>query len=477
MPFIGRKTDLQALNNQLQAVAKGRGTTRGRAVMVTGRRRVGKSRLAQQFCETASVASVVFQATSGRLAVSERADFIQAITESGLESASLVRDMRPEDWNQALRMLASVLPDDQPSIVVIDEVPWLIAGDNSFEGALQTEWDRHLSAKPVLLLLIGSDQSVMAGLQDHDRPFFGRAAVLRIQPLNPADVMDMIQCSPLDAIDAWLVTGGFPLIAASWQAGESRLDFLARSLANPLSPLLVSAELTLLGEFPRSVQARAVLEAVGTGETTFSRIARSAGGGQPLASGSLSPLLDSLADKQVIASDLPLSTAADTRNRRYRIADPYLRFWLAFGSASLRLAERGLGDVGLARIEASWPSWRGRAVEPLIRSSLERLCLRHDLMGVEVVGGWWNRQNNPEVDLVGADRAPVAKRIGFIGSIKWRDQAGFNSRDYTELVRVAQAVPGGSDASLVAVSATGFEVGLPLAHQWGPQDVVDSWRQ
>lgn len=64
---------------------------------------------------------------------------------------------------------------------------------------------------------------------------------------------------------------------------------------------------------------------------------------------------------------------ADTKNKRHRIADPYLRFWLAFLQRGIPLVERGRGDILLERIEGSWPSWRGRAVEPVVRESLLRL--------------------------------------------------------------------------------------------------------
>ncbi|MET7490093.1 hypothetical protein [Streptomyces sp. NPDC005538] len=33
--------------------------------------------------------------------------------------------------------------------------------------------------------------------------------------------------------------------------------------------------------------------------------------------------------------------------------------------------------------------------------------------------GWWNRQNNPEIDLVGADHEPVARQVHFVGPVKW----------------------------------------------------------
>ncbi|MGK5447009.1 DUF234 domain-containing protein, partial [Streptomyces radiopugnans] len=244
-----------------------------------------------------------------------------------------------------------------------------------------------------------------------------------------------------DAVDAMLITGGFPEIVRAWRPGTSRLDFLRESVANPLSPLLVAGELSLLGEFPEASHSRAVLEAVGSGERTFSAIAAQAGGSGALPAGTLSPLLKTLLDKRVLAADLPLSAKPDTKNKRYRVADHYLRFWLAFLHRAIPLAERGRGDVALARIERSWPTWRGRAVEPLVRESLTRLLPDADWPETEAVGGWWNRRNNPEIDLVGADREPVAGRVHFAGSVKWLDNQPFGRREYDALARDVLSVP------------------------------------
>jgi AAA+ ATPase superfamily predicted ATPase len=419
---------------------------------------------------------VVFQATRRRSPAAERADFIAAVAEAGFTGSDLVAGLQAGDWNQALMSLAVALPDDQPAIVVIDEIPWLTAEDPEFEGALQTVWDRRLSSKPVFLLLVGSDASVMESLQEYGRPFHGRAAALVVEPLDPAEVQDMTGLAPADAIDAWLITGGFPEIARSWRRGESRLGFLRRSLSDPLSPLLVSGELSLLGEFPSGASARAVLEAIGSGERSFNLIAQAAGRGNPMPSGTLGPLLRELKDKRVVTDDLPLWTSPDTKNRRYRIADTYLRFWLAFGPRSMALAERGRGDVALANLERSWPSWRGRAVEPMVRAALERLLPNKIWPDVLAVGGWWNRQNNPEIDLVGADRAPVANRLGFLGSIKWHNTRNFGLRDYRALASAAAAVPGTKDLPLVAVSRSGIDQDLPLTATWGPEDLINAWR-
>lgn len=388
-------------------VADGRGATKGQAVIMTGRRRVGKSRLVQEFCDRSELPYVVFQAT---------------------------------DWNQALRSPAHALPDDSPSIAVIDELPWLVEQDREFEGALQTVWDRHLSAKPVLLVLVGSDMSVMEALQSYGRPFFGRAAKMTVHPLHLADVQAMTRLEAADAVDALLITGGFPEIVQSWQPGMSCADFLEDAVSHPLSPLLVAGELSLLGEFPEASHSRSVLEAIGSGERTFSAIAAQSGGSGALPSGTPSPLLNTL-------------------------------------QAAIPLVERGRGDVALARIEKSWTTWRGRTVEPVVREALARLLPDDAWLETEAVGGWWNRQNNPEVDLIGADPEPTAAKVHFVGSVKWLENQPFGRREYDSLAQDVLAVPGAEpDTPLVAVSRSGAEDALPLAAHWGPEDLVRAWR-
>lgn len=476
MEFHGRTADLGVLAKQLGEVAGGGGSTRGRAVIVTGRRRVGKSRLAQEFCDRSGAPYVMYQATKGRNPAMERADFLATVAHSSLPGTDLMAGLQAADWSQALRSLALALPDDRPSVAVIDEIPWLVEQDPGFEGALQTVWDRILSAKPVLLLLVGSDISVMEALQSYERPFFGRATKMHVRPMHLGDVRKATGLTAAETVDALLITGGFPEIVQSWRPGMTRADFLKTAAENPLSPLLVAGELSLLGEFPASSNARTVLESVGSGERTFTAIATKAGNAGPLPAGTLSPLLNTLQSKRVIAVDRPLSTKPDTKNKRYRIEDSYLRFWLAFLGRAIPLIERGRADLALQQIEQSWTSWRGRAVEPVIRESVLRLLPDHGWAETGAVGGWWNRQNNPEIDLVGADTAPLAGSIHFIGSVKWLENQPFGHKEFSSLTRVRGVVPGTeAETPLVAVSRSGVADGLPIAAHWGPNDIVDAW--
>ena len=76
---------------------------------------------------------------------------------------------------------------------------------------LQKLFDRTLSKLPVLLVLIGSDLSMMESLNTYGRPFYQRGTEMVVPPLNPAEVAAMRDTGPADAFDAYLVSGGLPL--------------------------------------------------------------------------------------------------------------------------------------------------------------------------------------------------------------------------------------------------------------------------
>jgi AAA+ ATPase superfamily predicted ATPase len=369
-----------------------------------------------------------------------------------------------------LRQLAGILPGDRPSVVVIDEVPCLMDRVDAFEGVLQRAWDRELSRRPVLLVLIGSDLSMMEALGSYGRPFHQRGQEMVLGPLNPAEVGQMLQLAPAEAFDAALVTGGLPLICAAWRPGEDLWAFLETELANPVSALLVSAERSLAAEVPDSANARDVLSAIGSGERTFTNIARAAGG---IAHASLARAIDALAAKRIVVGELPVWTRP-SKERRYRVTDPCLRFWLRFIGPHLPEIERLRGDLTLRRIRDGWTAWRGRAVEPLARESLARLLPDGRLPAASAVGAYWNRSSAIEVDIVGADREPIAKDVRFLGSIKWLERSPFDSHDLAALQKHRAALTG-EPLALMAVSRSGVTA-TGLAASYGPAELLTAWR-
>jgi hypothetical protein len=311
----------------------------------------------------------------------------------------------------------------------------------------------------------------MEALNAYGRPFHQRAREMVVPPLSPLEVGAMLDLPPADTLDAYLITGGLPLVCDEWPRGMPMWEYLEESLTYPTSALIVSGERALAAEFPADGQARRVLSTIGSGERTFTTIGQKAGG---LQQASLNRALTLLRDKRVVAADQPLSTKA-SRETRYRVADSYLRFWLTFLGPHLPEIERGRGDRVLDRIRTSWTSWRGRAIEPVIRESLSRLPGEMRASTDGVVGGYWTRTNDPEIDLVFADREPVAERIEGVGSIKWLENKPFDDRDFARLVEHRGQLPGATeDTPLIVVSRCGSTVAGVQA--LGPEVLLDGWR-
>jgi len=475
LTFVGRVRELDELAHLLEQVRRGNRGDRGMAVNLRGRRRVGKSRLASEFVIRAGVPYAYFQAARGAPVQDELAELALAIASSTLPAASIARDQRPTSLTAALTMLASALPEDTPSIIVIDEVPWLLEGIPGGAGELQRAWDRALAPKPVLLLLLGSDLAMMERLNAPDQPFHGRSTPMVLNPLTPSEIARITGLDAFDAFDAYLITGGSPLAALEWESGMSRENFLRESFTRSTSALIASGSRVLDSEFPEWTLARTLLSSIGArGERTFTGI-RNAVTRDGMSEATILSNLRALLDKQVVAADEPLSARRAIKDRRWRIADPSLRFWLAFVEPALGEVDRSRPDLAMNRVNAGYESWRGRAIEPVVRAGLERLLPNGAWPTTAGVGGWWPRNNTPEIDLVGTDARPSGE-VTFVGSIKWRQTGSITAGEIDDLARSAVKVPGASALTpLVAVTGRQRSRHSRLSECWTAQDLLAAW--
>lgn len=476
-PFIGRTRELRSLSRRIELIERG---GEGLAVAVRGRRQVGKSRLVEHFCQTSGLPYAFFQADQGSSPAQSMLDLLEAVRGSDLPGALDLPRARPGDWHETFQLLSLAVPDDTPSILVIDELPWLFQQDKRLEGVLQTEWDRRLKRKPLLLMLVGSDIHMMEAFLGYDRPFYGRAEPMTVRPLNPRETADVTGTTGSVAIDAHLVTGGFPGLCRTWPQGSTAEEYLADQVEFPESPLFTVGAQMIASEFPSPDQTRRVLTAIGHGSRSFRNIATTAGAdpATPVSSGALTPILHRLTEKGAVAADEPLATLPGNGGKLFRIADSYLRLYLAVLADAHADSRRGRADLALARFTRQWASWRGRAVEPLVREALSQAEAAEGFpwRGAVEVGGWWPRNFNPEIDLVGADRAPRARRVHYTGSVKWLGTP-FDRRDLAKLTADAAQVPGAApgETGLAVVSLSGIAPGVHADLMWGPDDLLEAW--
>ncbi len=435
--------------------------------------------LIEEFLVRENPPHAFFAASKDQPSTEAFAGFLSELERSTLPVAEeLAAGVRPDSWEAALRLIATSCASAggsktaTPACLVIDELPWLSEQERSIEGLLQTAWDRYLERVPMLLVLIGSDLHMMEALERYDRPLHGRVRPFVIEPLNPAEMNSMVRTDPATALDAYCMLGGFPQLAVTWRGKDTVRRYLTRELSEATSPLVVTGERVIAAELPPHSAPRAVITAVGTGETEFTKILRRSGVGRT----SLSAALKTLAQKRIVNRQMPFAGKHQTKLSRYTIADPYLRFWLAFIAPNLPLIERRRGDLVLTRIMDGWSTFRGHAIEPIVRASIERMLPDERFGEANFVSAYWTRTNDPEVDLVGHTEDRKPKSAAFLGSIKWRDTAPFSREDSAALAAVRTRVPLTSNATLlVGVSRNGFSPNAKLDIELGPEQLLNAW--
>jgi uncharacterized protein len=465
--FAGRHEQLALLEADLDEV---RVSGRGRFALVRGRRQVGKSRLIEEFIERVDVPSIFFTATKGRPGKQELEEFTGLMNAPAFDPDGTTEGTQYVSWDGALGALARSV--HRPTIVVIDEFPYLVAGAPDVEGSFQKAWDRSLKGSPILLIVVGSDLSMMEALTEYGRPLYGRPnRELHLRPLDPFETAALAGLGPVDAFDAYLVTGGFPNLVNRWRQGNTLKQFLAAQLASSTEVLSVAGERMMAAEFPIDSHARLVMSTIGSGTPTFTAIGSQTG----LAGASLDRALKLLIAKQAIVAEQPTSgDGPGKRETRYRVADTYLAFWTRFLEHATPLLDRGRNAQVQGDILRQWLDYRGRAIEPIVRESVARLL---PIAGIDAhtVGSYWTRDGRTEVDIVGVDGRGAQQRVSFIGSIKWRTKRPFSGSDAAALAAQLRSVPGSdSNTAILAVSSSGFEV-RDIGVALGPEALLSAW--
>ena len=85
----------------------------------------------------------------------------------------------------------------------------------------------------------------------------------------------------------------------------------------------------------------------------------------------------------------------------------------------------------------------------------------------------WAFELSADKRIVGADRAPVAKELLFVGSVKWLERSPFDRHDLVALHRHRAALTD-DPVPVVAVSRSGVDCrGLDAVY--GPGELLDAW--
>jgi AAA+ ATPase superfamily predicted ATPase len=351
MSFWDRRRELAALAGLDGA---------GGLAVVWGRRRIGKTRLLLEWTERAGGVYTVADQSAPHL---QRDYFARAISEALPGFA----DVTYPDWERLLsRLAADAMAAKFTGPIVIDELPYLVAGSPELPSILQRWVDHDVRRARLRVALAGSSQRMMQGLVlSHAAPLYGRARVtLDLVGLPPEHLYEAFgRLTPAAVVEHWACFGGVPRYweLAAGRRGSARDRVIALAL-DPLGPLFAEPDRLLMEESPPAVELRPVLDAIGGGAHRLSEIASRLG--RPATS--LGHALDRLLGMTLVRREVPYGESARGSKRSlYKIDDPFLRMWFRVVAPNRAALTAGTPASRAAVLDEHWHLLLGQAWEDL----------------------------------------------------------------------------------------------------------------
>lgn len=433
MAFYGRVRELRLLDNLYQR-------TGGQLLVLYGRRRVGKTVLLNHWLTTRRHRSIFWTADRTSAATQLRL-FSQAV-QSYIEPTQVIPDdFTYATWELALNEAARLATPER-LVVVLDEFTYLLESDPSLASILQRLWDHRLKNSNILLILTGShagmiEREVLA----YRSPLYNRATQsVHLQPLPFGELVAFFpQYTAEERVTIYGLLGGVPQYFELFNPGlplEENLEELLTS-----SMILDDAGALLRDQLSEPRNYVAIIEAIAAGYTRLTEISLMAG----LEHTNVSRYLGTLQRLGIVERQVPatIHRPAQSKQGRYQISDPYLRYYYRFIATNRTTLERGLTQQAWANIEHHLPEFIGTyAFEELSREWVLRQGDAGKLPFVpRRVGAHWGGKG-PQVDVVAINEDAHAI---LLGECKWQSETVGRGIVKALVEKAPKVVPGAFD--------------------------------
>ena len=215
--FIGRNNEIKQLNDLLSKKTSS-------LVVIKGRRRIGKSRLVEEFAKKTQFYHFSGLAPAKNItAQDQRNEFALQLSQQ-----TNIPELKVDDWTKLFSLLADKCQAGR-IIVLLDEITWMAHGDDTFLSKLKNAWDMHLKKNPKLILVLCG--SISAWIEKNiisSTGYFGRVTLdltINELPLNDCNKLFEIlgfHRSAHEKLIMLSLTGGVP-----WYIEQVRPNYSA----------------------------------------------------------------------------------------------------------------------------------------------------------------------------------------------------------------------------------------------------------
>jgi AAA+ ATPase superfamily predicted ATPase len=428
LKFYDRTTELKAL----EAACSKKGAE---MIVVSGRRRIGKSRLINEFLKKGEAVKILIVPKEERQVAN---DFATAFADGYLPSFGNVEEALEYFFNNSKKQ-----------ILFIDEFPNLLEVHSSIPYAFQRVWEKHSETSSKILIFSGSYVSMMNKIfTEQKAPLFNRAGYLIVlQPLKLGVVWEIQQDLGVDATEKirnYCILGGVPFyyeLLEKWGI-KNVVNNLFFDVA---APLREEGQNVLRQEFGASYKKYfSIIEAIGAGVVNGSKIADRLGMSQT----TLSKYLIALQrDFQLVERSVPFGQNPQrSKKGLYAIKDNTVAFWFAHVYGKLEPP-------------------REEKINEFVSKRFEMFCkdffieyLKNKGESVIRTGSWWgqvevkpNEYENKEIDFIAETQESL-----YFAECKWTNKKT-SSADLYNLKKSSAALQTKKMVKQVIFSKSGFD--------------------
>lgn len=433
MGFIGRAKETGILETQYSKPHP--------LVVITGRRRVGKSTLIREFIK-------------GKNAVYYMADRTRPEAQLSGFSAAVCRALgtvpaQYASWSDAIDAYVQGVPGRK--IIAIDELQYITSQDPDFLKMLQGRWEE-LSQKDVMMIVCGSHLTTMRKIiEDYRNPLHGRyTSDLFVRPI---DFRDTIRGKGYrQSVEEYAVTGGVPYYMELMDSSVPAVENAYRLTMALGAPLREEPAVLMSDEFRETSSYNAYLASIARGNRKMDRICSNL----QCKSSAVTPYLKTLSDIQLVERRVPVTDEdpENSRNGQYRISDAFTALWFQFVFPYRADIEARDTDEAEARLRAHFiDSHVSFVFEDISRRELRRHLRAEGI--VARYGSYWDSGTEIDVVAVDSDHGRV-----FAGECKYRESP-VGEDVLHALVRKASGVEAfeGMDITPCVFSVSGYTEG------------------
>lgn len=420
--FIAREKELNALTEKYESA-------NFEFAIIYGRRRVGKTRLIEEFAKDKNC--IFFSAMKDSNRNSSLIQLSKCISGSDDDNFPIFSSFQSAFHEIAERAKRERL------VFVIDEFPYLEDENGYFSSLLQNTIDREFKHTKLFLIISGSAVSFMEdNVLGYKNPLYGRSTlILKLLNFDYYDTSRWFpQYSDYEKAILYGITGGIPFYIEQFSPTFDLKENIKKNFFNSNSILFNEAENLLKEEFREPGIYKDVITSIANGKTKYTEIADATG----LKSGALNKYLKTLIELKIVSKKKPLG--GDEKKSIYYISDLYFRFWFFFiprnYSAILSGRIQGAFDTAVWRL---MNDYMGPVFETICKEYLEFRDPNLPLLP-SAVGSWWG--GNPktkkecEIDIV------ITSAINndvIIGSCKFKNTT-LNAEEFNLMEEYADAM-------------------------------------